>query len=130
MVIDQSVAKNKPIAKLALPILLILVLGLGLLSSYLYIQLNNLKRNPQQLAQQEVQSLIEKVGKLVVLPENETPTVATVNDPELLKDQPFFANAKKGDRVLIYTNARKAILYDPVSNKVIEIAPVNIGNKQ
>jgi len=119
---------SNPIVKVAIPVLIVLVVALGVSSYYFYAQFNSLKRNPQQLAQQEVRDLIEQVGRLVVLPEGETPTVATVTDPEKLKDQPFFTNAKKGDKVLIYTNARKAILYDPVANKIIEIAPINIGN--
>ena len=39
----------------------------------------------------------------------------------------FFSKAKVGDKVIIYTNARKAILYDPVAGKIVEVAPVNIG---
>lgn len=132
IVMDEPMQKPKsmPFLNILMPLLVLLVVGLGILSYYFYSQLQSFKKNPQQLAQQEVQSLINQVGKLVVLPEGETPTVATVADPERLKDQPFFANAKVGDRVLIYTNARKAILYDPVNNKIIEIAPVNIGNQQ
>jgi len=99
-------------------------------ATYFAKQFNELKLNPQKFIQEETQNLIERVGKLVVLPEGEQPTIATVNDPELLKNQPFFANAKKGDKVLIYTNAKKAILYDPVNNKIIEIAPINIGSPQ
>ena len=83
--------------------------------------------NPSAKAQAEVESLVEKVGRLVVLPTDETPTVATVSDPEVLKEQTFFADAKKGDKVLIYSNARKAILYDHVQNKVITIAPLTLG---
>ena len=64
----------------------------------------------------------------MVLPEDEEPSVATVADPEQLAGQPFFSKAKKGDKVLIYTNAQKAILYDPVAKKIIDIAPLNIGN--
>lgn len=94
---------------------------------YFYNQLNKLRTNPQQAAQEEAKALVAKVGKLIVLPEDENPTIATVADPEALREQPFFAKAKKGDKVLIYTNARKAILYDVESNKIVEVAPINIG---
>ena len=94
---------------------------------YSYTQLAELKRDPQRVAEQEVEELVNRVGKLIVLPEGEQPTVATVSDAESLQDQPFFAQAKNGDKVLIYTNARKAILYDPLSNKIVEVAPLNIG---
>jgi hypothetical protein len=93
-------------------------------------QLQALKANPQKASQDEVKTLVARVGQLIVLPTDEEPTVATVADPEKLKDQTFFAQAKKGYRVLIYTKARKAILYDPVANRIIEVAPVNIGNAQ
>src|SRR5690242_11401091 len=43
---------------------------------------------------------VESVAKLIDLP-SETPTIATVSDISKLKDQPFFANAKNGDVVLI-----------------------------
>src|SRR3989344_5549431 len=108
----------------------VLVVALVVLAGttfYFYSQVNTLKTDPQKAAQEETKNLLAKVGKIVVLPEGETPTVATVTDPEQLRDQPFFANAKAGDKVLIYTNARKAILYNPDDNKVVEIAPVNLG---
>ncbi len=75
-----------------------------------------------------MKKLVLEVGKLIELPIGEDPTVATVTDITKLKDQPFFAKAKNGDKVLIYTNARKAILYDPQAKKVIDIAPINIGS--
>lgn len=94
---------------------------------YFYSEYSALKKNPNKLVQAETSKLVTKVGKLIVLPEGETPTVATVSDPEKLQNQPFFARAKKGDRVLIYANARKALLYDPESNRIVEVAPINIG---
>lgn len=95
---------------------------------HFYTQAAELKTNPQKAAVEEAGQLVAKVGELIVLPEGEQPTIATVTDPEKLKNQPFFARAKKDDKVLIYTNARKAILYDPVLNKILEVAPLNIGN--
>ena len=103
----------------------------GGLAVYFYKQTTNLKSNlgnAAQAGESEVEQLLAAVHKLIVLPEGERPTVATVTNLEKLKDQPFFAQAKLGDKVLIYTNAKKAILYDPIANKIIEVAPINIGN--
>jgi hypothetical protein len=91
-------------------------------------QVKKLASNPTLTAQQEQQKLINKIGTLTVLPKNETPTVATVTDITKLKDQAFFVNAQNGDKVLIYTQAKEAYLYRPSTNKLINIAPVNIGD--
>lgn len=103
-------------------ILLVISIGAG---AYFY---QKATVDTQKDAQKELDDTIAAVGRLMVLPATETPTMATVSDPEKLKDQPFFANAKKGDKVLIYTIARKAILYSPTLDKIIEVAPVNAGN--
>jgi len=66
---------------------------------YFYSKYSDLGANPNKVAQEETAKVVAKVSKLIVLPEGETPTVATVADPELLKNQPFFAKAKKGDKV-------------------------------
>ena len=94
---------------------------------YFYHQYQVLKQNPQAITDKENAALVAKLDQLIELPTNEQPTIATVSDLSKLKDQPFFANAKIGDRVFIYTNAKKAILYDEAANKIIEVAPINIG---
>jgi len=131
---------NKPGKfKRALPwILLILVLGaaagLGywqyLKNQKLSSEISDIRNNPQKVADQQTNQLLDKVGKLIVLPDNEQPTVATVTDLEPLKDQAFFEKAKIGDKVLIYTNGKRAILYRESENKIVEVAPINIGNTQ
>lgn len=94
---------------------------------YFYNQAREIRQNPTKVAEKELREVVEKVGQLIVLPEGETPTLATVADPEKLRDQTFFAKAKVGDKVLIYTGARKAILYDPSAHKIVEVAALNIG---
>lgn len=103
-----------------------LVAAALLFSAYFYIQYSG-ARTPLPTVQTEAADLVAEIGKLIVLPSDETPTVATVTDLEPLRDQPFFANAKIGDKVLIYSNAKKAILYDPIAKKIVEVAPINIG---
>ena len=78
----------------------------------------------QQNPQDVVKFYVEKVSKLIDLPQDEDPQIATVTDLQRLKNQPFFAKAKVGDRVLLYTKNKKAILYDPLANKVMEVGPL------
>lgn len=78
----------------------------------------------EDAANTEIESLITKVSRLIMLPPGEEPTVATVSDPAKLKDQAFFQNAQVGDKVLIYTKARKAYLYDPEGDILLEVAPI------
>ena len=84
----------------------------------------------QAAIQAEADALVSEVGKLIALPGDEKPTVATITDFEKLKDQVFFANAKNDDKVLIYTNAKKAILYRPSEKRVIEVGAVNINQQE
>ena len=95
-----------------------------------YKEISDLKKDPQKVAEKEIKEIVEKVSRHMILPEGELPTAAVVSDPDILKkDQPFFNNAKKGDRVLIYANALKAILYNPELDKIIEVAPLNINGR-
>jgi hypothetical protein len=79
----------------------------------------------QRLSLEKAAETIAAVEKLMELP-NEEPTVATVSDLATLQGQPFFARAEEGDRVLFYTQAKKAILYRPTANKIIEVAALTI----
>ncbi len=119
--------KSNRTPKIVTGVLIILLLVMVIVAFSFYSQWRDLKENPQKIAQKESRDLIAKISQLMVLPEGEEPVIATVTDPERLKDQVFFTKAKKGDKVLIYTNAKKAILYDPVANKIVEVAPLNIG---
>ena len=81
--------------------------------------------DPQEEARKEAQRLIALVSELMLLPEDEEPIIATVSDPEALQGQEFFEHAEKGDKVLIYNQARKAILYNPSQHRVMEVGPFN-----
>jgi len=68
--------------------------------------------------------IVSAVGKLMLLPTDETPSLAKVSDPALLQSQVFFKNAVTGDVVLMYPKSLRAILYDPMQNKIIEVGPI------
>lgn len=99
--------------------LLVITIGAGI---YFY---QKAAETPKEQAALELGAIVARVGQLMILPEGETPTLATVSDPEKLKGQSFFARAQKGDVVLIYAAVRKAILYSPSLDKIVEIAPIN-----
>lgn len=105
-------------------ILSILVVLLAVFSFYFYNKARNLE-NPNLATAAEIKSITSQIEKYFVLPKDETPTLATVSDPEKLRDQAFFAQAEKGDKVLIYTNSRRAILWRPSISKIIEVSIVN-----
>lgn len=105
-------------------IVTLVILLLAGLAYYFFTKYHELKTNPDAASQEEATDLAAEVGEIMVLPSDEVPTIATVSDPALLADQPFFKDAKKGDKALIYSQAGKVILYDPVAKKIINVAPI------
>lgn len=105
-------------------IVTLVILLLAGLAYYFFTKYHELKTNPDAASQEEAADLAAEVGEIMVLPNDEVPTIATVSDPALLADQPFFKDAKKGDKALIYSQAGKVILYDPVAKKIINVAPI------
>lgn len=108
-----------------MPILLLGIVA-AIPSVYFYGQYAAMKKEVAagKTKQEDPKVLVARVAKHILLPPGEDPTVMTVTDKEKLSGQLFFANAKNGDRVLVYEKAKKAFLYDPVADMVIEVGPV------
>ena len=51
--------------------------------------------------------------------------VAIIDNADTLRSHPFFANVHNGDKLLIYKEAEKAVLFRPLTNEVIAFAPLN-----
>jgi hypothetical protein len=113
--------KTFPWGVIILSLLLLCAIGVA---GYFYYQL---KWAPQIESAQEIEDLTTTIGEFIELPTNETPTLATVTDREKLADQTFFLKAENGDKVLIYSNSGRAILYRPSSKKVIDMTTVNVA---
>lgn len=124
---ESKSAGNK--SKIFLIIAGILVVLLAGAAIYFFIKYQGIKKNPNQVAQAEVNRIVKLVGQLIALPNDESPTLATIKDKDQLKDQPFFANAQNGDVILIYTKAKKAIVYREKGNKIINVGPISIDQK-
>ena len=106
-------------------IFIVIILGIGVYYFLVYQKNQTSFKDPAQTAVLEAQNLVEKVGKLMELP-SEQPQIATVSDISKLPGDQFFARAENGDKVLIYNIARKAILYRPSVNKIIDVAPLAV----
>lgn len=107
----------------------LLLLGLAIGGSLYVVQkrpeILGLSKNSTAIDEKELERIVAEVGELMLLPD-ETPTIATVTDLSKVTDQPFFKNALEGDKVLVYRAAKKAILYRPSENKIIEVGVVNL----
>lgn len=116
---------TKPMSR-TLPVVIVLS-GLLLIAlsiaGYFYYQY---KHTPEVANAEEVAKVVKAVGSMLELPADETPTLATVSDKTKLEDQPFFKKSANGDKVLIYADAGRAILYRPSTKKIIDITTIDL----
>jgi hypothetical protein len=88
-------------------------------------------RDPEaqsEVIKKEALELKNKVGRLIQLPDEE-PTIATVKEADKLKQQDFFKDALEGDKVLIFTEAKRAVIYRPGEHKIINSGPIVLASE-
>lgn len=107
--------------KVVIAVLSILVL-LGFGAAAFFYMNGNSEKNPQTRAV----DVKNKVAKLIDVPKDEVPTLGTVSDKEKLKGQPFFKDAQNEDIILIFPQAKKAIIYREKENRLINVGPIAI----
>lgn len=109
------------------------ILILGVAAGYFFWQYSLLKSNPNLTAEETTKRLVAKVGKIYQLPSDEQPTVAQIQDKEKLSDQlksqDFFKPAQNNDFLLIYSQAKLAILYREKENKIINVGPLSAASE-
>lgn len=117
----------------------VVVLGLMGFAGWSFLKYQQTKTQVDQLSNPEAQQeaiakereeVLAKVGKLMILPEDEEPTIATVTDAEVLAQyQPFFRKASDGDKVIIYVQSGKSIIYSPDKNIIVNVGTISVqGN--
>lgn len=124
---EAPAAKKKSRKKLGLVLVIVLILIvaaiIGVFAFMHYQKTQAIKNNPQAVQSAENEKIVVAVGKLMKLP-SETPSVATVSDITKLQSQTLFQNAQNGDKVLIFDKAKRAIVYRPSENLIVEIGNV------
>lgn len=118
---------NLRVALVAAALVIIVIGSLGA-AGYFYNEYKKISQKTMVPAD-ELADVLEKISRIIELPQGETPTLATVSDVSKLSGQKFFEKAQNGDKVLIYTQASTAYLFRPVTGKVINVSQLNIQNE-
>ncbi len=116
--------KPKKNTRYIIIVFIVITALLAFAAGYFYMQYQILKKDPDKISKTENKVLIAEVAKIYSLPQDEDPTIATINDKDKLKDQAFFASAENGDKILIYTKAKKAVIYRPKQKVVVNSGPI------
>ncbi len=77
------------------------------------------------LGQKELAQAKSNVSKLMLLPKDEEPTLAAVEDKNILKDPYLKTKAENGDQLLIYTKNLIVIVYRPRINKIAAVGTID-----
>ena len=104
---------------------LIALLIIASIATYAYTHRTLSDVDKAKVAEKETSALVKDVGDLMVLPKEEAPAIFVVQDPNvLISQQPFFKGAEKGDKLMVYPKAGKAILYSTSKHMIINVGPV------
>ncbi|HWQ99310.1 MAG TPA: LytR C-terminal domain-containing protein [Candidatus Methylomirabilis sp.] len=110
-------------------VVLVIVAGMAVTAAYLWIT------QPKQVAiptagataetspeiKKEVESIIDRVARHMVVNLNEQPYVANISDIESVRqaNPAFYKDAEEGDKVLIWSD--KAIIYSPTKDRIVAV---------
>jgi hypothetical protein len=99
-----------------------------LLAGYFYVEAENAReQSPEAVAARNLadsQRIVEKVSEILITESEAEPTVARVEDPQVLRDAnpDFYKNVDAGDYLVLYP--QRAIIYRESENRVINVAPI------
>ncbi len=92
-------------------------------------ELEKIKEFTERGGSQVAQEVLEAVGKVMDIPTDPQPTVATIVDVESLREaSPFYDKAENGDHLVI--TETRAILYDSDRGIILDVVPVSINQEQ
>jgi hypothetical protein len=111
---------KKILIKVSIIALILSTLVLAIFFGFKYLKYSG------KLSEWENKKILKQISAKIVLPD-EVPTFATVADKAKLEDQPFFKNSENGDKVLIFTNSGRVVLYRPSIKKIIDISTVTVA---
>jgi uncharacterized protein (UPF0333 family) len=113
--------------KLLFGLVLVAVVSVGgwwAFSSQSSDDLANLSANAgAKLTETQVDAVVARISKFMVVPETERPSVVVLKDTaSLAQQQAFYKDAKDGDVLVVYST--RAIIYDAKANKLVGVSPI------
>jgi hypothetical protein len=119
---------KRPNTKIIIIVAAAIFVVLAAVAGFFAWQFFSLKSSPNKENDETIAKITGEVGNIYMLP-SEKPTVAQVQDKEKLKDQAFFAKAENGDYILIYSEAKLALLYRQKDRKLVNVGPITISDQ-
>ncbi len=95
-------------------------IGIGV---YYFRQYRMIASDSTKAEEVQTQMILDALSRVIELP-HEKPSVVTITDREQLQNQPFFQKAVNGDKIIIFQEARRVILYRPSTGKIIDMVPL------
>ncbi len=124
----KKIDKKKILKIAAIIIVAFLVL---LLASGIAVMLKNISqpKNIFPVEKSSEETAVSRAAKHLLLPEEKPVIIEIKNSADLAKEQAFYAGARDGDILLIYAAAKKAVIYSPARDMIINVGPIYAGQK-
>ena len=119
-------ARKKLLIGSAVGLVALLIVAVGVLGWKYY----QVTRDVNKSAAKTSQRITQAVSKIYLVPNNEQPTVAVIQDKGKLGNQEFFKQAKNGDYILVYPKAKVALVYREQTNQLINLGPLSNNQGQ
>lgn len=121
---------NKKIIIIAVLAIVTVVLALGYIKALSDIRQLEDPEAQAETDRKEIEEIVKRVSRHLFVPEEGLPLLATVVDAEALaSEQPFYRGVEIGDKVLIYAQTQRAIIYSPERDLIVNVGPVIVNNQ-
>ncbi len=124
-------ASLSPLATAVIVIVLLTAAGLYIKNTFFSHKSADLVTNTAApVATDDTNSLIEKVSRHIIVKQGEKPTVATIKDVSILKQNNpvFYQDAQNGDHLFVWSD--KAVLYSSSKDLILAVLPITAAPTQ
>ena len=83
-----------------------------------------------QVAAKEVKSLLAAASQLILIPDEEPTVVTITNAKEAAAQQAFYAGSLDGDKLLVFPQAQKAVIYSPSRKILVNVGPIYFNDEE